>query len=300
MRKETREQSVHCIPDNLAPLRNQTRPRRGAGGGGAANPRLPETSNSAVLGDELEEFEGSDYEIDQWLVDDQDFDKYTQKDVEYAGDGVVEKGEQSTEKHRPFDEEVNLSDDGPIANNDIGIEVNNLGDSVRPTLLPPELPSPLWLGQPETEMQGQGQPEIEVQREMTEVEVYAEADNANVDAEEMRLEWNSQLAVEWEIPVDPLNDVGDSIEPLFDDAGFDGMTNDTNQDQRQHDGKKKRKLSTKVNKGKLPQSVPESNPSNAKGKKTLGLPRLRNYMLRSKSVVKSKFGGKKSAPINID
>nr|GLL38094.1 hypothetical protein Itr_chr10CG19720 [Ipomoea trifida] len=146
----------------------------------------------------------------------------------------------------------------------------------------------------------QGQPEIEVQREMTEVEVYAEADNANVVAEEMRLEWNSQLAVEWEIPVDPLNDVGDSIEPLFDDAGFDGMTNDTNQDQRQHDGKKKRKLSTKVNKGKLPQSVPESNPSNAKGKKTLGLPRLRNYMLRSKSVVKSKFGGKKSAPINID
>lgn len=29
------------------------------------------------IGDELEEFEGSDYEIDQWLVDDQDFDKYT-------------------------------------------------------------------------------------------------------------------------------------------------------------------------------------------------------------------------------
>lgn len=44
----------------------------------------------------------------------------------------MEKGEQSTEKHRPFDEDVNLSDDGPIANNDIGIEVSNLGDSVRP------------------------------------------------------------------------------------------------------------------------------------------------------------------------
>nr|GLL41634.1 hypothetical protein Itr_chr12CG11830 [Ipomoea trifida] len=183
--------------------------------------------------DELEEFEGSDYEIDQW----------------------------------PFDEDVNLSDDGPIANNDIGIEVSNLGDSRRgvevqpevarageqlevaredeqaevevPTQPEVEVPTQLETevqGQPETEMQGQGQPEIEVQRhpeievqrEMTEVEVYAKADNANVDAEEMRLEWNSQLVVEWEIPVDPLNDVGDSIEPLFDDAGFDGMTNDTN------------------------------------------------------------------------
>ncbi|XP_031120947.1 uncharacterized protein LOC116024186 [Ipomoea triloba] len=61
--------------------------------------------------DELENFEGSDYEIEQGQVDDQEFLKYTDPEVEYTDAGGIE---------------------------------GNVGESVRPNP-PPELPSPLWL-----------------------------------------------------------------------------------------------------------------------------------------------------------
>lgn len=48
-------------------------------------------------------------------------------------------------KYSPLNQEVNLSDDGPIADNEGGIGVN-LGESIKPPPPPPNLHSPLWLG----------------------------------------------------------------------------------------------------------------------------------------------------------
>ncbi|XP_019179532.1 PREDICTED: uncharacterized protein LOC109174735 [Ipomoea nil] len=85
--------------------------------------------------DELENFEGSDCEIEQ--VDDQEFLKYTDPEVEYTGAANVEESPHLSIEQRPTNNELNFCDDGGI--------VSNLGESVRPNP-PPELPSPLWLG----------------------------------------------------------------------------------------------------------------------------------------------------------
>ncbi|XP_019197751.1 PREDICTED: uncharacterized protein LOC109191598 [Ipomoea nil] len=93
-------------------------------------------------GEHLEDFEDSDYE--QCRVDDQEFIKFTYPNVEYVGDGGLEIATQSTGEHNPIVEEVNLSD-GPIPENETTAIVH-IGESVRPILPPPNLPSPLWLG----------------------------------------------------------------------------------------------------------------------------------------------------------
>nr|GMD76077.1 transposase, MuDR, MULE transposase domain protein [Ipomoea batatas] len=96
-----------------------------------------ETENESV-DEELENFEGSDCSIEARQVDDQDFLKYIDPEVEYTGDAkLVEEGHNQHVEQRPINNELDLSDAG-------GIE-GNLGESIRPNP-PPELPSPLWLG----------------------------------------------------------------------------------------------------------------------------------------------------------
>ncbi|XP_019160035.1 PREDICTED: uncharacterized protein LOC109156638 [Ipomoea nil] len=89
---------------------------------------------------ELDQFEGSDYEIEQGQVDDQEFVKYTDPEIEYAGEGNLEVVHDAGEGNkRPSNSEVNFSDE------ERGTDVH-LGVSIRPNPPLPELPNPLWLG----------------------------------------------------------------------------------------------------------------------------------------------------------
>nr|GMC82921.1 perakine reductase-like [Ipomoea batatas] len=73
-----------------------------------------ETENESV-DEELENFEGSDCSIEARQVDDQDFLKYTDPEVEYTGDAkLVEEGHNQHVEQRPINSELDLSDAGGI------------------------------------------------------------------------------------------------------------------------------------------------------------------------------------------
>nr|GMC69596.1 transposase, MuDR, MULE transposase domain protein [Ipomoea batatas] len=73
-----------------------------------------ETENESV-DEELENFEGSDCSIEARQVDDQDFLKYTNPEVEYTGDAkLVEEGHNQHVEQRPINSELDLSDAGGI------------------------------------------------------------------------------------------------------------------------------------------------------------------------------------------
>nr|GMC96033.1 uncharacterized protein LOC109174735 [Ipomoea batatas] len=68
--------------------------------------------------EELENFEGSDCSIEARQVDDQDFLKYTDPEVEYTGDAkLVEEGHNQHVEQRPINSELDLSDAGGIEGN---------------------------------------------------------------------------------------------------------------------------------------------------------------------------------------
>nr|GMC69507.1 transposase, MuDR, MULE transposase domain protein [Ipomoea batatas] len=73
-----------------------------------------ETENESV-DEELENFEGSDCSIEARQVDDQDFLKYTDPEVEYTSDAkLVEEGHNQHVEQRPINSELDLSDAGGI------------------------------------------------------------------------------------------------------------------------------------------------------------------------------------------